>query len=231
MDPIRSGRRDPRGRRPHRLHFLPALSVCADAANSPPPLNPDYYVTPKKLYPYDLKSAQQLTRQPVWVKVGYSIAYFPYDRAKKRAGFAHPAGLLLPMEKLQIQDVVLGSSPDAPGVRQVLALFEKDGQTYAFSVGSATGDDYRILSDDMLFIQDPHELYKHWPADVWEAIDRHQMKPGMNELQAALALGLGIPDKSTDPLNRSVNYPNGGNPLMVTYREGRAVDVGPGSAP
>ena len=28
---------------------------------SAPPLNPDYYVTPKKLYPYDLKSARELT--------------------------------------------------------------------------------------------------------------------------------------------------------------------------
>ena len=27
-----------------------------------PPLNPDYYVIPKKLYPYDLKSAKQLTQ-------------------------------------------------------------------------------------------------------------------------------------------------------------------------
>ena len=33
--------------------------------------NPDYYVNPKKLYPYDLKSARQLTQQPVWVKEGY----------------------------------------------------------------------------------------------------------------------------------------------------------------
>ena len=28
--------------------------------------NPDYYITTKKLYPYDLKSAKQLTNQPVW---------------------------------------------------------------------------------------------------------------------------------------------------------------------
>ena len=37
-----------------------------------PPLNPDYYVIPKKLRPYDLKSARQLTEQPVWVMVGYA---------------------------------------------------------------------------------------------------------------------------------------------------------------
>ena len=36
-----------------------------------PPLNPDYYVVPKRLHPYDLKSARELTKQPVWVKEGY----------------------------------------------------------------------------------------------------------------------------------------------------------------
>ena len=46
---------------------------------SSPPLNPDYYVVPKKLYAYDLKSAKQLTQQPVWVKVGYSSTYYRYD--------------------------------------------------------------------------------------------------------------------------------------------------------
>ena len=38
--------------------------------------NPDYYVSPKKLYPYDLKTAKQLTQQPVWVKEGYRYVYF-----------------------------------------------------------------------------------------------------------------------------------------------------------
>jgi len=34
-------------------------------------LKADYYVSPKKLHAYDLKSVRQLTEQPVWVKVGY----------------------------------------------------------------------------------------------------------------------------------------------------------------
>src|SRR5690242_2086160 len=50
-----------------------------------PLLNPDYYVTPKKLYPYDLKSAKQLTKQPVWVKIGYAYSYYPYNSAAHRA--------------------------------------------------------------------------------------------------------------------------------------------------
>ena len=49
-----------------------------------PPLNPDYYVTPRKLHPYDLKSARELTQQPVWVKEGYRYAYYPYNPATRR---------------------------------------------------------------------------------------------------------------------------------------------------
>jgi hypothetical protein len=201
------------------------------AKKQAPPLNADYYVTPKKLYPYDLKSARQLTQQTVWVKVGYANTYYPYDPARHHADFSHEAGKLLPIEKLQIKDVISENTPQSPGERQVMAVFEKDGKTYAFSIGSIKGTDYKFYSDDMLFIQDPHELYKHWPADVWDAIDKHQVKTGMSELQADFAVGLGIPERSGEPGNRTVNYPNGGNALSVTYHNDKAVEIktGPSS--
>ena len=63
--------------------------------------NADYYVVPKKLYPFDLESAKQLTKQPVWVKEGYRYTYYPYDVAHKRVDFAHDGGLLLPIEQLE----------------------------------------------------------------------------------------------------------------------------------
>jgi len=200
------------------------------AKKQPPPLNPDYYVTPKKLYPYDLKSARQLTQQPVWVKVGYAYTYYPYDAARRHVDFSHEAGKLLPIEKLQVKDVISSASPESPGEPQVMAVFEKDANTYAFSVGSVQGIDYKFYADDMLFIQDPHELYKHWPAEVWDAIDKHQVKPGMSELQADFAVGLGIPERSGEPGNRTVNYPNGGNALSVTYHGDKAVEIKPGPA-
>src|SRR5579862_6441392 len=53
--------------------------------------NADYYVNPKKLYPYDVKSAKQLTQQPVWVKEGYRYTYYGYEPAGKRVDFAHEA--------------------------------------------------------------------------------------------------------------------------------------------
>src|ERR1039457_1785528 len=73
--------------------------------------NPDYYVNPKKLYPYDVKSAKQLTLQPVWVKEGYRYTYFRYDRARKHVDFEHDAGMLLPIERLEIKDVVTAMLP------------------------------------------------------------------------------------------------------------------------
>jgi len=109
-----------------------------------------------------------------------------------------------------------------------MAVFEKDGKTYAFSIGSIKEGNYKFYSDDRLFIQDPHDLYKHWPAEVWEAIDKHQVKPGMSELQTDFAIGLGIPESAGQPGNRTVNYPNGGSPLSITYRDDKAAEIKPG---
>src|SRR5271157_566249 len=89
-------------------------------------LKADYYVTPKKLHPYDLKSAHQLTEQPVWVKAGYYHTYYPYDPMRHHVDFSKEAGKLLPLEKLQIKDVISEVAPQSPGERQVMAVFEKD---------------------------------------------------------------------------------------------------------
>jgi hypothetical protein len=201
----------------------------ANKALPPAPVNPDYLVSPKKLRPYDLKSAGELTQQPVWVKVGYSITYFPYDVTTRHADFAHEAGLLLPIERLEIKRVVTDFFPKAPGERQVMAVFVKNGKTYAFSIGVLKGEEFQIYSDDMLFVEDPHELYKHWPKPVWDSIDKHEVKPGMNEIQANFAIGIGVPEGSGDGVDRTLTYPNGGKPLSVTYRDGKVADVKSGA--
>jgi hypothetical protein len=197
---------------------------------APPPLKDDDYVTPRKLYPYDLKSAKQLTQQAVWVKVGYSITYFPYDKASHHVNFAHAAGLLLPIERLNIEDVITQVAPTDPGEKQAMAVFSSEGKRYVFSIGVLKDNQYHFSSDEMLFIQDPHELYEHWPPEVWSAIDNHQLKPGMNQLQANFAVGMGIPQPGGDDDNKTVNYPNGANPLSVTYRRGKITEIKPGVA-
>jgi hypothetical protein len=196
-------------------------------AKQAPPLNPDYYVVPKKLYPFDLKSAKQLTQQPVWVREGYRFTYYPYDRASRHTDFSKEAGLLLPIQKLEIKDVVADTLPHSQG-QQVMAVFEQEGKMHAVPIGSKTGDSYQIYSDEMFFIQDPHELYKHWPADVWQSIDQHQIKPGMNEFQAYFAIGMGVPDRSSDPAVKTVHYPNGGKPVTITFRDGKAAEISGG---
>ncbi len=192
-------------------------------------LNPDYYVTPKKLYAYDLKSAKQLTKQPAWVKVGYAYSYYPYDTATRHIDFSHEAGKLLPIQKLEIKDIVPGVSPKDPGERQVLAVFEQGGKHYAAPIGTERDGDYKFYSDDMLFIEDPHQLYKHWPADVWQAIDQHQVKLGMSELEADFAVGIGLLEAGSDSIDRNLDYPNGGKPLSISYHDGKAVEVRPGA--
>jgi hypothetical protein len=191
--------------------------------------NADYYVAPKKLYPFDLKSAKQLTLQPVWVKEGYRYTYYPYDGARKRTDFAREAGLLLPIERIEIKDVEAEPGPGPGSRRQVMAVFQREGKSYAVPIGFETEGQYKIYSDEMFYVEDPHELYKHWPAEVWQAVEQHEVKPGMNELQADFAVGMGTLDAGSSSAERTLHYSNGGNPLVVIYRDGRAVEVRPGA--
>ncbi len=192
-------------------------------------LKADYYVTPKKLHAYDLKSARQLTEQAVWVKVGYQLTYYPYDRERHRTDFAHEAGLLPPLQRLAIQDVVTDVSPLAPGIKQVMACFELNGKSYAAPIGAEKGSDFKIYSDDIFFIEDPRDLYKHWPADIWKKIDAHEVQVGMSELQASFAIGMGVPEGSGDYGWRTLHYANGGKPLAITFENDKAVAIKPGS--
>jgi hypothetical protein len=182
--------------------------------------NPDYYVSPKKLYPYDLKSAKQLTQQPEWVKEGYRYTYYSYDPRMKRVQFGRDEGLLGPIEKLAITDVVTANAPGAGQKRQVMAVFTKNGKSYAVPIGYEADGEYKIYSDEMFYVEDPHELYKHWPADVWQAVEQHEVKPGMNEM----------PDAGSSSDEKTVHYPNGGKPLVVVYHGGKAAEIKPDSA-
>ncbi len=187
-------------------------------------LDADYYVVPRKLRAYDLKSARDLTRQPVWVRDGYRYYFYPYDAAHKKADFRQPAGMLGPIERLQVSDVVTGVSPHSPQ-RQVLAVFEKEERAFAFSIGAIKGETYYLYADEMLYIQDPRELYRHWPQEIWQAVERGEVQKGMNEFQVTMAAGFGSPERSGersgDANVRMVQYPRNGRPLRVTYRQGK----------
>ena len=81
----------------------------------------------------------------------------------------------------------------------------------------------------MFFIEDPHELYKHWPAEVWQKIDAHEVQAGMSELQASFAIGMGMPEGSGDYGARTLHYPNGGKADGDDFQNDKAVEIKPGS--
>jgi hypothetical protein len=188
-------------------------------------LKADYYVTPKKLHAYDLKSAQQLTEHPVWAKVGYQLTYYTYDSERHKADFGHESGMLLPLQKLTIEKVVTDISPRAPGVKQVMACFLLDGNSFAVPIGAEKGDDFRIYTDQIFFLEDPHGLYQHWPSEIWQKIDAHEVQAGMSELQASFAIGLGVPEGSGDYGSRTLHYANGGKPLVIAFQNDKAIEI------
>jgi hypothetical protein len=200
----------------------------------------DDYVTPRKIFPYNVDSAKkEIVGKPLWIKTGNVISYFPYDAATHSVNFKKKAGLLPPLAKLQIKDVVLQREPVALKEgqisviqKQIMAVFEKDGEpgTFAASFGTNTGDDYTFTANDMFFFDDPHELYKHWPADVWSSIDQHEAKQGMSELQASFALGAAMNADPGDYGNRTIEFLNAGKPVTVVFEKNKAVTVTPGKA-
>ena len=191
--------------------------------------NPDYYVVPKKLYPYDLKTAKQITLQPVWAKEGYRYTYYRYDPASKRVDFDHEAGLLLPIEKLAIKDVVTAVPSGAGQRRQVMGAGHFVGCGFSLEMRDSPTDRAAGEADEMFFIEDPRDLYKHWSADVWQSVEQHEVKPGMNEMQADFAIGMGVPDAGDTSYSKTVRYPNGGKPLVIEYHDGKAADIKPGT--
>jgi len=167
-------------------------------------LDADAYVVPKRLHAYDLKSARdQLLGKPAWMREGYRYTVYPVSGG--RVDFGREAGTLGPIEPITIKDVRL-QAPNAgsPGEQVLVAVFPRDGKDIALPIGTMRGRDFTIYADEALFLEDPHQLYRHWPASVWESIAQHQVKPGMNEMQASFAIGMGTPHQSDDSAERVV---------------------------
>jgi len=187
----------------------------------------DDYVALPKIFPYDTKSAaRDLAGKTVWVRTGNQLSYYRYVAATRRVEFNHKAGLLAPLEKLEIRDAVQQRAPRS-GERQVLAVFNKVGEQtlYAAVIGAENDVTYTFLVNDMFFLDDPHKLYSYWPSEVWSAIDHHEAKPGMNELQVSLALGTSASASPGEIGERTMEYANGGNPVKVTFTKNKAVSV------
>ena len=196
-------------------------------------LTQDDVVLPRKLYIDDLKSAQALVGKTVWVQSGFTLDYYPY--AGRHVEFAHSSGVLPSVEPLQIQDIITEKAPAnlatrVPlGDKQVFAVFKlkNDNKVYATAIGYLQGTDSKYYCDDIFYYDDPHQMYKFWPADVWQAVDKHHPIVGMNELQTAMALGMIQQSESSDIGNRTVDYDAGGKKWAVAFQNDKATTVTP----
>ena len=195
------------------------------------PLTNDEMVQPRKLYIDDLKSARDLIGKPVWIQAGYEMDYYPYNA--RHVDFAHHAGVLPSVERLDIKDIVTEKVPAsledriAHGDKQAFAVFTMPGdeKEYATPIGTMQGTDSSYYCDNIFYYDDPHQMYKFWPADVWQAIDAHQPKQGMSELEVAMALGVIQQSQSSDYGNRIVTYDAGGKHWSVTFENDKATSV------
>ncbi len=195
-------------------------------------LTADDVVQPRKLYIDDLKSARTLKGKTVWMQAGNEMDYYPYTG--HRVDLAHKVGVLPSIQALEIDDVVTQKTPESVqnriphGDTQVFAVFKESGnpKTYATPVGYLAGDDSKFSCDELFYYDDPHQLYKHWPADVWQAVDAHQAKAGMSELQVTMALGNVQQSDSSNYGNRTVHYTTTpGKEVTVDFTNDKAAQV------
>jgi hypothetical protein len=195
-------------------------------------LTQDDVVSVRKMYIDTLKSAKEgLNGHTVWMQAGYQLDYYPY-RGHSPV-FAKKMGPLPSIQELQIEDVVEVSTPAnwvariPRGEKNIFLIVRKPGDPaeYAVPVGVVEGADEKFYTDDLLYYDDPHKLYSHWPASVWQAIDQHQVIPGMSELQTMMSVGQVAQSGSQDYGNRTVTYTAGDRKVTVTFAGDKATQV------
>lgn len=194
-------------------------------------LTSDDVVTVRHLYIDDLKSAKALEGKTVWMQAGYQIPY--YGVAGKHVEVTKRLGLLPNAEKIEIKEFVEQAVPESVddrvphGTKQYFAVYTKadDPKHYAMAVGVLKGTDQTFYCDQIFYYDDPHVMYKHWPADVWAAIDKHEPIVGMSELQAMMALGQVVEWSSDSVGNRTIHYTAGDHHWTVVFEKDKATSV------
>jgi len=183
-------------------------------------------------FPQHFEDVKDLEGKSVWMKSGYSMPYYPY--AGGRVEFAKPAGLIPPDQRLDVKKVIKAVAPASVhdniehGDRQAMVVFSLPGgkDLFATPVGFMSGPQEEHYYDDMLFYyDDPHTIFSNWPKDVWAAIDAHQVKQGMSELQTRTAIGMRAQPDGQQEGNRTVDYDVNGKHTVVTYLHDKATTI------
>lgn len=166
----------------------------------------------------------------VWMKNGYTMPYYPM---RGSAIVFHRAGVIPADQRLDIKKIIKSAVPPteddrmAHGTRQVFAVFAFPDKSdlYATPIGAIRGNNEAYFCDILFYYDDPHTIYDNWPKEVWAAIDAHQVKPGMSELETRMSIGSNVqPDGQTEG-DRTVTYDQAGNDWTITYINNHATTI------
>jgi hypothetical protein len=206
----------------HHVRNAPMVTKAPEQTKTPD----DDLVFLKHKRPSSMADLKELVGTTVWVSAGGQLDYYPY--AGKTVGYGKSEGTLLGAQRLVVKGTTEQVAPKAAtfripgGDRQALLVFTLPDSAdatklYAVPVGYRQDGQYTFYTDEILFYDDPHELYKHWGPVVWKAVDSHQVINGMNERQVELSLGQVSKSTSQDYGNRMVVFANMGKPVAVTF--------------
>jgi hypothetical protein len=206
----------------------PGVIVKTDADQT---LSKDDLVVMRAFSPQHFEDTLRIEGTTVWMKNGYTIPYFPYEGG--HVEFGKPVGVIPAAQRMDVKKVIKASAPAnvddgiEHGSRQAMAVFALPGsaQLFAMPIGYMQGSEEAYYSDILFFYDDPHTIYDQWPKDVWAAIDAHQVKPGMSELETRMAIGQKAHAGGPNEGDRTVTYDQDGKHWTVTYVGNKATVI------
>jgi len=194
-------------------------------------LSLDQLAVMRKFFPMHFEQTLRLEGTAVWEKNGYAMPYYPY--VDGRVLFAKRVGVIPAAQRMEVKKIVKSAVPAGEddriehGSRQAFAVFALPGSAalYATPIGYMRGGVEAYYTDLLFYYDDPHTIYDHWPKDVWAAIDAHQVKPGMSELETEMAIGRKMEADGETEGERTVHYDQAGKHWTVTYVNSQATVI------
>jgi hypothetical protein len=195
------------------------------------PISQDDLAVVRAFFPAYFDDLQRLAGTRVWMKNGYTMPYYPYE--KGAVEFAKPVGLIPSAQPLDVKKIIKAAVPTRVddkiehGSRQAFAVFALPGKDglFATPVGTIEGSQEQYFTDLLFYYDDPHSIYDNWHKDVWAAVDAHQVKPGMSELETRMSIGLKEHTDGDKEGDRTVTYDENGKHWSITYVKNRATEI------
>jgi hypothetical protein len=199
-------------------------------------LSKDDLVVLREIFPAHYEDLARLEGTTVWMRNGYIMPYYPYVGGS--VVFAKQLGVIPAAQKMEVKKIIKVAVPAklddtiAHGSKQAFVVFQMPDakDTYATPVGAMQGDQEKYYADQLYYYDDPHTIYDHWPKDVWAAIDAHQVKPGMSELETQMSVGSKMDPDGKTVGDRTITFDQAGKQWTVTFVKNRATAIATGTA-